>query len=292
MKNYFTRLFVKFYEFLLLAAHVLGRISGKYYFEDYLRVYPGDVTYYPFGIKRKASKDMINNFLNHSKFYIFASQFVKGKVIADIGCGSGYGTEILKSAGAEEVYGCDISNHSIDFARNKYSNIAKFSIQGITDLNLYNDNFFNVTVCGEVLEHIAEYGMEATALKELKRITKKGGLVIIGTPNNEIIEDHGFSFDAINNLMKSEFKEYCIFENALIPAGERKKLWNRRLKLGKTGIVISEEIKESEIALEGVETTKLKVGRNPGIYKFKGLKINTKLLHNTHSWIVIGIKDS
>lgn len=285
-------LFIKFYELFLRAIHVIGRISGKYYFEDFLRVYPDDVTYYPFGIKRKASVNMVNNFLNHRKFYIFASQFVKGKAVVDVGCGSGYGAEVMKKAGASKIYGSDISKHSINFAKKKYGHIAKFSIQGIIKLDQYQDNFFDVTICGEVLEHIAEYGMEAVALRELKRITKKSGLVVISTPNNEIMEDHGFSFNDINNLLKKEFKKYCIFENALIPFGERGKIWNKRVKKGEIGVIISEEINKSEIALEDKERTKFKSGRKAGRYNFSKISINTKLLHNTHSWVVIGIKDS
>lgn len=283
-------LFIKFYELFLRTIHIIGRISGKYYFEDFLRVYPDDVTYYPFGIRRKANISMINNFLNHRKFYIFASQFVKGKVVADVGCGSGYGTEVLKKTGASRIYGSDISKHSINFAKKRYGHIAKFTIQGITNLEQYKDNFFDVTICGEVLEHIAEYGMEAIALKELKRITKKGGLVIISTPNNEIMEDHGFSFNNINKLFKAEFKKYCIFENALIPFRERKKLWIKRVKKGETGIIISEEINKSEIALEDRKKTKFKSGRKVGKYNFGRIIINTKLLHNTHSWVVIALK--
>lgn len=292
MDKKLTLLFIKFYKFFLILVHILGRISGKYYFEDYLRVYPDSITYYPFGFKRKASKGMVNNFLNHSKFYFFASQFVKEKVVADVGCGSGYGAEILKKGGAKKISGCDISKHSINFAKKRYGKIAEFKIQGITDLKYYPDNFFDVTICGEVLEHIAEYGMEDVALRELKRITKEGGLIIIGTPNNEIIEGHGFSYTNINKLFKNEFKQYYIFENALIPFGNRKRLWMDRLKNGRVGIIISELINKSEVPLEEGENPEFKSGLKARKYKFGKISINTALLHNTHSWIIVAIKNS
>lgn len=291
MNKEIANLFTKFYEIFLKIGHVIGRISGKYYFEDYLRVYPDDVTYYPFGIKRQASLSMINNFLNHRKFYIFASQFVKGKVVADVGCGSGYGVEVLKKAGAKKIYGSDISKHSIKFAKKRFGHLAEFSVQSIINLSQYPDNFFDATICVEVLEHIAEYEMEHKALQELKRITKKGGLIVVSTPNNEIMEDHGFSFRTINKLFNKEFKKYHIFENALIPFGERKKLWIKRQKKHHTGIIVSELIKESEVSLMDGEKPEFKVGRKAGTYRFGGITVDTKLLHNTHSWVIIATKD-
>lgn len=290
LKIQITSLLMKLYTSYLVLVHIIGKISGKYYFEDYLRVYPDEITYHPLGIKRKASNPVINNFLNHKKFYLFASQFVKGKIVADVGCGSGYGVEIFKKFRAKRIFGSDISKHSINFAREKYGKIAEFSIQGITDLNQYSDNFFDVTTCAEVLEHIAEYGMEGKALSELKRITKKNGVVIVSTPNNEIVEDHGFSFKQIVSLFDKYFDNYCIFENALLPVGKRKNLWLGRLKEGKVGIVISELLDESEVAiLHGIKP-EFKTGLKAGRYKFNKLNIDTRLLHNTHSWIIIAKK--
>lgn len=285
-------LFTEIYELYLKLVHIFGRVSKAYYFEDYLRVYPDDVTFYPFGFKRKASRSSIKNLLNHRKFYIFAAQFVKNKTVADVGCGSGFGAKILKDAGVKKVHASDISKHAINFAKERYGKVADFTIQGITHLRYYSDNMFDITICCEVLEHIAEYSMEGVALKELKRVTKKGGLIIIGTPNNEIIEEHGFSFMHINKLFKSKFKKYLIFENALIPFGSRRKLWMNRLKKGRVGIIISERIKKNEVSLEEGQVAEFKSGERAGKYKFGNILINTTLLHNTHSWVIIALKES
>src|SRR3990172_706149 len=224
--RYFT-LLIYIYKIYLQLTHIIARITKKYYFEDYLRVYPDGLSYNPLGLKKKPAKKDINNFLNHVKFYKFAAQFVKNKYVADLGCGSGYGCEIFKKAGASLVYGSDISKHSINFAKSHFGNIVDFSLQTIINLNEYRDNMFDVTVSSDVLEHIKEYNKEDRAIKELKRVTRDKGLIIIGTPNNEILEEHGFSFEEIRTLLKSNFSKFCIFENTLYPSEDRKYLWEK-----------------------------------------------------------------
>lgn len=51
---------------------------------------------------------------DHLERYSFASKYVSGKGVLDIACGTGYGTEMLKKAGAECVTGVDISREAID----------------------------------------------------------------------------------------------------------------------------------------------------------------------------------
>lgn len=123
-------------------THVVGKITGKYYFEDYVRVYPGGIRFNRLGQKVKTTKNDLNNLLNHQKFYRFAAQFVAGKKVADVGCGSGYGCEILKTSGASYVHGYDISSFSIKFATDHYSkDVADFSITSITDMSIVKESF-------------------------------------------------------------------------------------------------------------------------------------------------------
>ena len=82
------------------VKHLKARITRGYYYEDYKRVYPDGIAFAADGTRKDATEDSINNFLNHRKFYLFASQFVGEKRVADVGCGSGYGCQILKEKGA------------------------------------------------------------------------------------------------------------------------------------------------------------------------------------------------
>ena len=273
-------------------AHLRGRLSGTYYAEDFVRVYPDGTVYDRDGKPGSASQNDINNYLNHRKFYLFVAQFVKGASVADIGCGSGYGCAMLKDAGASRVCGADLSEQALGYARERYGNRAEFSMQGITDLREFPDGGFGVTISSEVLEHIKEYGKEDQAIEELKRITRPGGLVILGTPNSELLGKHGFSFEEIDGLMKRHFKRYRIFENALLPSGKNRRLWEERLAAGRTGVIVTEKINLKETVLLSPEPPEIKRGVEVGVYDFEGRKIDTSLLHNTHSWVVIAVKDN
>ncbi len=269
------------------VTHFIGRATKRYYFEDYMRVYPDAIRFNRFGIQQKATTKDINNYLNHRKFYEFAAQFASGKRVADVGCGSGYGCEILKRSGAALVFGSDISKASINFARSRYGNFAEFTVQGITNLHKYPGGYFDLTLSNEVLEHLKEYDMEEAALIELKRITRSGGLLIVATPNSELLGEHGFHFDEISALFERVFPRFCIFENALVPFGGAKLSWEKRLSEGRVGKIVSERIDLSETVLPMASRPELKKGIEAGKFKFANYDVDTTLLHNTHSWVVL-----
>ena len=282
-----TTRFIKLWNRL---THLWGSLSGKYYFEDFVRVYPDGNRFNRLGRSKPPAPKDLNNFLNHQKFYRFAAQFAHGATVADIGCGSGYGCALLKDAGASRVCGADASKRAVRFAREHYRASAEFSVQAITDLSLYPDDRFDLVVCSEVLEHIKEYHKQDAAVEELRRITRPGGVIILGTPNSELLGDHGFSFEEIDGLMRRHFTHYCVFENALVPFGCSRQLWERRLAEGRTGVIVTEAIKLNETVLPKRVTPELKRGIPAGRYRVGSVEVDTTLLHNTHSWAMVAIK--
>jgi 2-polyprenyl-3-methyl-5-hydroxy-6-metoxy-1,4-benzoquinol methylase len=269
----------------------LRRIAGMCYVEDFVRVYPDGLAFTSDGRLREVSSADRNNFLNHEKFYKFSAQFVSGKDVADVGCGSGYGCELMRRSGANSVNGTDLSRHSLEYARAKFGRSATFTLQGATRMRAYADDSFDVCVCSEVLEHLKEFGRERRAIEEIKRITKPGGLVIIGTPNSELLGDHGFDFEEMDGLLRSMFRRYTLIENALLPPGGGKFLWQKRLSEGRTGVIISENINLAETVSTSSDVFEAKRGLKPGILKSIGLEVDTSLLHNTHSWVALAIND-
>lgn len=271
--------------------HLYGGISKKYYWEDFVRVYPNGTRIDEHGKKSVESFNDHKNFVNHKKMYIFCAQFVRGAVVSDIGCGSGYGSSYLKESGAARVCGTDASERAIEFAEQNYGNAVEFSVQGITDMKGYSSRQFDVTICSEVLEHVKEYKKEGLAIQEMKRITKPGGIIIIGTPNCEVSGNHGFWFDEIQALMSAHFDAYCLFENALVPLGPSKALWNRRVDQGRLGVVVTQAIKLDETVFYGDEERRAecKKGIPAGMHSVGPITIDTSLLHNTHSWVVVAI---
>ncbi|HKB07026.1 MAG TPA: class I SAM-dependent methyltransferase [Candidatus Polarisedimenticolia bacterium] len=268
-------------------AHLLGRVSGRHYHEDFVRVYPDGLRFDKRGRELQPTPKTINNYLNHLKFYRFAAQFVRGRRVADIGCGSGYGCMLFSEAGAAAVSGADASEKAIEFARQHYASKAEFTVQSIAALDQFRDDSFDVTVCSEVLEHIKEYGMEHRAVAELRRVTRHNGLIVAGTPNLELSSDHGFSFDEMQALLAAHFERFLIFENALVPFGPARRLWDERVASKRTGVVVTESINLAETVLPEGVVPELKRGLAPGSLEFPPHDIDTRLLHNTHSWIVV-----
>ena len=42
-------------------------------------------------------------------------------------------------------------------------------------------------------------------------------ILVVGTPNDEMLPDHGFSYGEIDSLFGSLFDNYLIIENSLLP---------------------------------------------------------------------------
>jgi 2-polyprenyl-3-methyl-5-hydroxy-6-metoxy-1,4-benzoquinol methylase len=277
---------------VISLTHLVGRATRRFYFEDFVRVYPGRVAYNRLGVRRRATDAEARNFRNHAKVYEFAAQFVRGKTVVDVGCGAGYGAQILRDAGAVEVHACDVSAHSLRFARRHYGSAATFTRQTIVDLSTYADDSFDVVVSSEVLEHIKEYGLEQRALGELRRIVRPGGLVIVGTPNSELLRDHGFSYDELSTLLGRHFGDrVLLFENALVPFEDgARAAWDERARSGRTGTVVSTRIDLGETILPPGVRPELKRGLEPGRLEFDGYAVDTTLLHNTHGWLALAVK--
>lgn len=93
----------------------------------------------------------------------------KGKKILDAGCGEGVLVEKYKKKGYD-IEGID-PNYESEFV--KTVSILK------TD---YKDNTFDIVLLLDVLEHLS-YSDQYIALKEIKRILKRDGLLIMSVPN-------------------------------------------------------------------------------------------------------------
>ena len=101
-------------------------------------------------------------------------------VVVDCGCGGGMGSYLLKKNGFSNVYSFDISQKMIDRCRD-YGIEARYG--DITNLSL-NDDFANIFICSETLEHITT-DKSIGAINEIKRICKNNGYICITTPANE-----------------------------------------------------------------------------------------------------------
>lgn len=122
-------------------------------------------------------------------WYDFAKSVVlkcdlENKNLLEIGCGRGGFSNFLASLGegGAKVFACDFSESALQIAKRKYngssSNIT-WQREDIQKMS-FGDNSFDIVVSCETIEHVPK---PKEAIKELFRVLKPGGKVILTCPN-------------------------------------------------------------------------------------------------------------
>jgi 2-polyprenyl-3-methyl-5-hydroxy-6-metoxy-1,4-benzoquinol methylase len=102
--------------------------------------------------------------------------FIKQGTILDIGCGLGSFLDQARLTGYS-VYGVEASSYAVDCCRqNGHTNIQ----HGLFTGTLYSPETFDCITAFDVFEHVIDPSL---FLKDVYRIIKKGGLVVIQVPN-------------------------------------------------------------------------------------------------------------
>ena len=101
--------------------------------------------------------------------------FRKTNRILDTGCGHGFFLEVAKEKGWE-VFGTELSDKAIKDCESKGIQMLKGSL---TD-DSFEENFFDIIISIEFLEHISHPVQYAS---QIKRLLRPGGQVYITTPN-------------------------------------------------------------------------------------------------------------
>jgi ubiquinone/menaquinone biosynthesis C-methylase UbiE len=157
----------------------------------------------------------------HYHRYFFAQSLARGKVVLDLGCGEGYGSNLLAEV-AERVTGIDLSAESIEHARGRYTRAnLNFMAADCRKTGLPGEPF-DLIVCFEMIEHIAEH---EELLREVQRLLQPGGVFVASSPNKEFYSDReGFEnpfhlkelylrdFDA---LLRKHFSHVILFAQSL-----------------------------------------------------------------------------
>ena len=117
----------------------------------------------------------------HMERYRFASEYVSGHIIADIACGTGYGTKLMVQEGkAKKAVGVDISAEAIRYAKKEHADRkAEFICANGSSTGL-RARRFDMIVSFETLEHVED---DQKLLAEFARLLKPEGILIISTPN-------------------------------------------------------------------------------------------------------------
>ncbi len=152
--------------------------------------------------KEKFNKDNRNDWFKYFKIK-------NGMKILEVGCGGGLFTNMIKLYFPDcEVYGIDIDDNHIEFAKKRCAELkldVKYSVADINNLPFEND-MFDLVFSHTVVEHIPF----DIFIKEQKRVLKEGGRLLIMRVDMIKKNDKPFMFleDEIGELFsKLEYKE-------------------------------------------------------------------------------------
>ena len=149
--------------------------------------------------------------LEHYHRYATVLDIINEKDVLDLACGEGYGS-FLMSKTARSVTGIDISDEAVRHASRNYkrSNL-KFGRGSASALEV-PDASFDVVVSFETIEHLAE---QEEMIKEIRRVLRPDGFLIISSPNRPIYSEESgennefhikeLDFDEFDDLLRGEF---------------------------------------------------------------------------------------
>jgi len=155
---------------------------------------------------------------DHIARYIFAKRYVLKKLALDAGCGAAHGVYLLASD-CHAVIGIDISVTALTYARRYHSgDNIEFLAQDATNLGFKSETF-DVVLSFEVIEHLKSH---RAYLREIRRVLKDGGILLISTPNKTIMSPgrrrplwkwHHVEFyaDEFKTLLKEFFEDVRMF---------------------------------------------------------------------------------
>lgn len=124
-------------------------------------------------------------YLMHLAAYaIFAKEFVTGRKVLEIGCGTGYGADYL-SKFVSSIVAVDIWEGGILYCRDKYGKDNLIFMQADGLKLPFEKDSFDVALSFQVIEHI-EPKLVSNYLAEIKRVLKRGGTFIVSTRNSRL----------------------------------------------------------------------------------------------------------
>lgn len=149
-------------------------------------------------------------FWDHVTRYWWAAKQAKNLEVLDCACGKGYGVFIL-SQNSQFVTGVDLNENSLKIAKKSFQEFnpeekVQFLKNDVFKLQELNKSFDLITAF-EVIEHIPPERTDEF-LVSLKNVLKPGGVLLISTPNHDVVLKSLVSVPGfhINNFKPTDLK--------------------------------------------------------------------------------------
>lgn len=154
--------------------------------KHYEVLYETEKYHWWYTVRRQIVQNLISTYSTNQKIKLL-----------DIGCGTGELLRELSPLG--EVFGIDNSPQAIAFCKER--GLTNIFIANGTDIP-FPDNTFDMVLCLDVLEHIEN---DVGTIKEIKRVGKPGGTIIIFVPTFKFL--WGTSDEVSHHLRRYRLKE-------------------------------------------------------------------------------------
>lgn len=145
--------------------------------------------------------NLLDKFIRHLRLRKIRPYFKEKKVVADLGCGDG---SVLKFLSSKIKIGYGLDKNILEL---KEKNLY-FSCQDITESLPLENERFEIVLLLAVLEHLVN---PISLFKEIKRILKTEGLLILTTPTPKsqgLLEFLAFKLKLISQKEIKEHKHY------------------------------------------------------------------------------------
>lgn len=157
--------------------------------------------------ERVSQKDYSDNYVYQRSLlaYLEAAKIISGNVL-EIGTGSGYGIDIIAPQASAFL---TIDKYETDGISNAPANVS-FKQMNVPPLTGIDSDQFDYVITFQVIEHIQR---DDLFLKEIHRVLKKGGKLIVTTPNKKMSITRNpwhvreYTFKELEQLLLSVFQQ-------------------------------------------------------------------------------------
>lgn len=138
---------------------------------------------YYFGNNNQDKIDLLQKTIRDVEWKSIVNHIPDNSKFLDVGCGAGYSMKLAESEKKCDVYGIDPDPNAHGVNRNwgkaEKDNSAHTIIKGSGEDLPFDSDSFDVVYSSHVLEHVND---ETVFLREMRRVAKDNGIIIIGVP--------------------------------------------------------------------------------------------------------------